>query len=137
MAVRTRDANKLATTTITNELANAVNSLGQVLVHGYGDKPLIQYTFPTVVYVTVTKDGGSAGDSSTNCNFTYKFTPPGGASDGSDDITGQTPAWSFRLAKVTYTQAQNGTIQWEDQGDGTFNWTLYEVDEVPSDQACT
>ena len=75
-----------------------------------------------LVPVTLSKDGGSAGDTTTTCDFTYTVTTLGATEVG----TGVAPV-AARMANVTYSAGTCGF--YFVQGGGGFG--LFVIDEVP------
>lgn len=71
--------------------------------------------------VDVTQTGGSAGDGTTACSFTYTVDTLG----GTELLTGASPVWARPVGKMI--AATHGMAYME--GDGTV--ILYQVDEVP------
>lgn len=79
-----------------------------------------------VIYVSVSTDGGTAGDDTTTASFTYTATDLSGVVLG----TTLSPTWARFKGEVT--AATNGT----GYGNSGSGFVLLQVDEVPTTLTC-
>ena len=87
-----------------------------------------EYFAPVLMPVTLTQTGGSAGNASTECSFTYTVTSLGGTTL----LTGASPVWN-RPALGKMIAATYGTAYVNASG----TVILYQVDEVFDVAACS
>lgn len=116
--VRKRTAGGLATTKFGNELADAIGKLGPVLNHGNAEhKP--PWPQPALVWVDLTQTGGSAGDASTECSFTYTIKLHGQSATLAEDVE----LAGHRFVKAAYTAGTIGIAATDTDGTWVLLWT--------------
>jgi hypothetical protein len=96
-------------------------------------RPALGGQVGNIIPCRVQQNGGSAGDSTTNCSFTYDIYALDNSSKVNTSGGAVTPKGTPRVAKVTYTAATYGHYYLDT--DGSYVLLLYN--EAPAQEDCS